>query len=151
MRRLPAILSLTLVGCGGSSTLNTRDGAGTTAGDERSEPAPFVVSQCAADAIAVDGTCLTITGTTWELTTHMPEGTRVFLVDFLPGGRCTSHDPADSTDTNDEWAVESKGLRFWFNERYVVYEVELDDARTMHGITHNVTDLSWGWTATRVR
>lgn len=148
MRRLLAILSLVLLGCGGSQTLHANDGAGTTAGGE---PAPFVVTQCAADAVAVDGSCLTITGTTWELTTHMPEGTRVFLVDFLPSGRCTSHDPADQTETNDEWAIEGKGLRFWFNERYVVYEVEMDDARTMHGITHNVNDLSWAWTATRVR
>lgn len=152
MRRLVlSALALSLfapTGCGGTSTLTTtNDGARSTEGGER---APLAIVQCGANEVAVGGACAVIEGTTWELTTHMPEGTRVFLVDFHPGGRCTSHDPADSTTENDEWAVESKGLRFWFNERYVVYEVELDDVRTMHGITHNVNDLSWSWSARRV-
>ena len=106
--------------------------------------------RCGANEVPVGGVCATIEGTTWELTTHRPAGTRVFLVDFHAGGRCTSHDPADQTVDNDEWAVENKGLRFWFNERYVVYEVTLDDTSSMHGITHNVNDLSWPWTARRV-
>ena len=148
MRALLAILAFGLLGCGGTTSLNTNDGARSTEGGER---APLALVRCEANEVPVGGVCATIEGTTWELTTHMPEGTRVFLVDFLPGGLCTSHDPADVTTGNDEWAVENKGLRFWFNERYVVYEVTLDDASSMHGITHNVNDLSWPWTARRVR
>lgn len=143
----PLMIAPLMVGCGGAQTLagNTNGGGGGVA----AAAAPSAA--CGPEELSVRGGCLSMEGTSWELTTHMPEGTRMFLVDFHPGGRCTSHDPADSTPDDDEWAVQDKGFRFWFNHRYVVYEASLDDPRTMHGITHNVTGLSWAWTATRVR
>lgn len=155
---LGLVASCLAIGCGGVRSLgqNTNGaghggGEGAEHGAEGSSPAAFAVTRCGADELAASGACVPMSGSTWLLTTHMPEGTRVFEIDLHPGGRCTSHDPNDTTPDDDEWAIESKGLRFWFNQRYVVYEAELDDARAMHGITHNVTDLSWSWSAVRVR
>jgi hypothetical protein len=154
---LGLVASCLAIGCGGVRSLgeNTNGAGHGSGGAERgvegSSGAAFAVTRCGADELAVSGACVPMSGSTWLLTTHMPEGTRVFEIDLHPGGRCTSHDPNDTTPDDDEWAMESKGLRFWFNHRYVVYEAELDDARAMHGVTHNVNDLSWSWSAVRVR
>jgi len=144
---------LLVIGCGGTQSLRNADRHPTEgpATSDSGADAPLSVSSCGLTELSFGGGCVPISGSTWLLTTHMPEGTRTFEIDFHPGGRCTSHDPADSTPDDDEWAIEAKGLRFWFNHRYVVYEVELDGPRAMHGITHNVNDLSWAWSAVRVR
>ncbi|MBX7191724.1 MAG: hypothetical protein K1X94_06690 [Sandaracinaceae bacterium] len=150
-RAVLVCLATLALGCGGASTSSSAN-----ANAPGAHVAPSLASggeafaSCRSDQLVAGGQCISMEGSSWELTTHMPEGTRVFLVDFFPQGRCTSHDPADTTD-DDEWAIEHKALRFWFNQRYVVYEAELDGPTTMHGITHNVTGLSWSWSAVRVR
>ena len=151
------VASCLAIGCGGVRSLGQNTNGAGHGGDGGGEhgaegsSAAFAVPRCGADELVAAGACVPIAGSTWLLTTHMPEGTRVFEIDLHAGGRCTSHDPNDTTSTDDEWAIESKGLRFWFNQRYVVYEAELDGPHEMHGVTHNVNDLSWPWTAVRVR
>ncbi len=147
-RALPVWFAALVLGCGGAISSTGTNNHGARA-PNANEPA-LTASRCADDALVADGQCVSLAGSAWELTTHMPEGTRVFLVELHPGGRCTSHDPADTTD-DDEWASEAKALRFWFNQRYVVYEAVLDGPTSMHGVTHNVTGLSWSWSAVRVR
>lgn len=114
--------------------------------------APHVPSQgsCPADTAPLQDGCVSVSGSRWQLTTHMPGGTRVFLVDLHPGGSVTSHDPVDTTEQNDEWSQQGEVVRFWFNDRYVVHTAVLRDASRMEGQAVNVNQTSWSWSAVRV-
>lgn len=106
---------------------------------------------CAPDQAPLSGRCFSMAGTAWQLTTQMPDGLRVFVVEFLPGGRTVSHDPADTTGDNDEWEQRGTSFRFWFNQRYVVHETTLANEQQMSGEALNVRSQRWAWSATRVR
>jgi hypothetical protein len=106
---------------------------------------------CGAEHVWVQGNCIDLAGSSWEFTTHMPEGTRVFAVDFHPGGKATSHDPADSTPDDDEWSTEGDTVHFWFNRRYVEHVAKLERPMEMQGKALNVVKTTWTWSARRVR
>lgn len=106
---------------------------------------------CGVDQAFLSGRCFSMANTAWQLSTAMPDGHRVFQVDFLPGGRTTSHDPVDTTTDNDEWEQQGSAFRFWFNSRYVVHETTLTNEQQIQGTTLNVRGQRWTWSATRVR
>jgi hypothetical protein len=95
------------------------------------------------------GGCLELVDSRWELTSHMPEGTRVFVIDLNRGGKLVSHDPHDTTD-DDEWDANGEELRFWFNQRYVVFEAIVVDPDAVSGDTLNINGVRWAWRATRL-
>lgn len=116
--------------------------------------APIVGPQataCPPDQALLSGRCFSMANTAWMLSTAMPDGHRVFQVDFLPGGRTTSHDPVDTTTDNDEWEQQGTAFRFWFNQRFVVHETTLTNEQQISGTTLNVRGQRWTWSATRVR
>jgi hypothetical protein len=111
--------------------------------------APPGPSGCGVDHVWLGDHCLAIAGSKWEMTTEMPTNdTRTFLIEFEPNGRLVSHDPADSTD-DDEWEADGTHLRFWFNQRYVVYDANTTSELEMSGTALNVNDLQWPWAARR--
>lgn len=106
---------------------------------------------CPPDQAMLSGRCFSMANTAWQLSTDMPDGHRVFQVDFLPGGQTFSHDPVDTTRGNDEWEQQGSAFRFWFNQRFVVHETTLTNEQQISGTTLNVRGQRWTWSATRVR
>lgn len=109
------------------------------------------VMACPPDQAMLSGRCFSMANTAWQLSTAMPDGHRVFQVDFVAGGQTVSHDPVDTTRGNDEWEQQGSSFRFWFNERFVVHETTLTNEQQISGTTLNVRGQRWTWSATRVR
>jgi hypothetical protein len=110
-------------------------------------PQQPIASTCPGDAVALGGQCTSLVGTVWAYRDEDDE----YQIEFLPGGRFHTMNPADTTPDNDQWAVQGGEVHWWYNDRYVEYVGRPQDGQTLAGDALNTVGKRWSWTARRVR